>query len=215
MGRRARQLTFAEFGVQFIRHAVTPDVLGQNLARLVPPEQTLTLSSPTAIEVNARTTVGAVRQLPEGDPERELAFEVPLQSHLVLHVSLMLGQERYGAVAETTLRLTARALAPLTIQVDAEPVGADQVAVSSEGLGNWFDLVKRFGGLDDAIRSQVARMIDLQIEQSRRERTIDVRRLIALATAPEVLAPRRRRRPRRAAQEQLAALAYGLGEPDL
>jgi len=101
--------------------------------------------------------------------------------------------------------LSARTLAPLTIQIDCEPVAPEQIGVASEGDGNWLDLTKRLGVLDSAIRQQVAEMINQHIRDSHHLRTIDVRRLIALSAAqrsgagePAPAAPRagRKKAPR-------------------
>ena len=179
MARRTRDLSFAEFGQQFIERAVTPEMIGKSLAQIVPTEQRITLASPTAIAIDARTTIGDVARLPHNAAEHELIFDAPLAVHLSLAVDMLVTREQYAAVATTCLRLIARTRAPLTIYVDCMSVTPEQIAVASEGQGNWFDLVKRFGMLDAAIRQQVARIVNQHIEASRPRRTIDVRKLIA------------------------------------
>jgi hypothetical protein len=175
-------------------HGVTPEVIAGRLRQIVPPEQELTLEQPTTIVINARTTLGAVERLAESDRGRELVFGVPLQVHLMLGVDLMLTREHYEASAATDLHLAARAYTPLTIRVECGPILPDQITVTSAGLDNWLDLVKRFGVLDDAIKQQVAAMINRQVEASRAQRTIDVRTLIrtAMEVTGMVEAPKRR-----------------------
>jgi hypothetical protein len=178
MPKRRKQLTFAEFGQQFLERAVTLDVIARTLGRVVPTEQQFVLNAPARVEVMARTQIGAIARQPSDAPDRELVFAVPLQIHLALTVGMLVAEERYTALATTSLRLVARTLAPLTIQIDCDPVLLDDVAVASEGDGNWFDLAKRFGVLDSAIQQQVASMIDQHVHESRHMRTIDVRKLI-------------------------------------
>lgn len=179
MAKRARPLTFAEFGQQFMVYAVTSDVIQQSLRHIVPREQQLTLSSPSTVRIDARTTIGDVVPRPTDRPEQELGFEVHLSIRLTLAVNMLVGQEQYAAVATTRLRLMVGILAPLTIFIDCAPVTADQVIVASEGQGNWFDLVKRLGILDAAIQQQVATIVNEHIQSSKAKRRIDVRKLIA------------------------------------
>ena len=179
MAKSVKQLSFDEFGRQFMERAVTPQLIGRSLAQIVPSQQQLTISAPAKVIVVARTELGAVERLPGDAPDRELCFAVPLRVHLALAVDLIVGHERYMALAQTRLRLSARTFAPLTIQIDCDPAEPGRITVASEGNGNWFDLAKRFGVLDDAIQEQVAAMINQHIHDSKHLRTIDVRKLIA------------------------------------
>jgi hypothetical protein len=176
-----KPITFAEFGQRLIEYAVTPEVVAQRLLLIVPQEQRLELTNPARIVVHAQTETGAVTRLADGDASRELRFSAPIVVHLILDVDLLLTSERYAARAETSLSLVAQTLTPLTIHVACAPVTAEQIAVTSEGQGNWLDLVKRFGVLDAEIREQVATIINQHIDASHTFRTIDARPLIRAA----------------------------------
>jgi len=179
MGKRCKQLTFTEFGQQFIEHAMTPEIIRATLARIIPEEQQFIIANPTSVTIHARTMIEDILHLPYEAAGDELVFEVPLAIHLALWVNMLVGQEQYTAVATTRLRLAARVCTPLVLKIDCPPVDPGQIMVASEGQGNWFDLLKRFGLLDVAIRQQVADMANQHIEQSRRHRRIDLRKLIA------------------------------------
>lgn len=176
-----KPITFAEFGQRLIEYAVTPEMVTQRLHMIVPQEQRLELTNPTRIVVHAQTEIGAVTRLTEGDANHELRFGVPLITHLIFDVDLMLTSERYAARAETSLSLVTQTLTPLTIHVACALVTAEQISVTSEGQGNWLDLVKRFGVLDAEIREQVATIINQHVEASHTHRTIDARPLIRAA----------------------------------
>lgn len=201
MPKATRPLSFAEFGHQFIRQALTPELIGSTLARVVPAEQRINLLAPTPIEVHARTELGVALLEPPEAPEHELVFRVPLVIHLALTINLLVGAEQYQARANTQLRMVGRARAPLTIVVDCPPVSPEQVSVESEGSGNWFDLAKRIGGLDVTIQQQVAAMVNQQIAASQQLRTIRLRPLITrFGREHGASAPRRRARSVKAAR---------------
>jgi hypothetical protein len=178
MGKRNKQLTFKEFGQRFMQHAMTPEIIRASLAKIVPEEQQLIITSPTTVTIHTRTMIEDIVQLPDASEHDELVFDVPLAIHLTLGVDLFVGQEQYTALAATRLRLTARLCSPLMMWIDCAPVEPEQITVTSEGQDNRFDLVKRFGLLDPAIRQQVAEITNQHIQRSQRQRRIDVRKLI-------------------------------------
>ena len=178
MGKRNKQLTFNEFGQRFMQHAMTPEIIRASLAQIVPEEQQFTITSPTTVTIHTRTVIGDIVQLPDASERDELVFDAALAIHLVLGVDLLVGQEQYTALAATRIRLAARLCSPLMLWIDCAPVEPEQITVASEGQDNRFDLVKRFGLLDPAIRQQVADITNQHIQRSQRQRRIDVRKLI-------------------------------------
>lgn len=186
MGKRSKQLTFMEFGEQFMQHAVTPAIIRESPGTIVPEQQRMLISSPVPITIHARTVIEDVIQQPGVGTGDELAFEVPLAIHLALSIDMVVGQEQYLALARTRLRLAARVYTPLMLKIDCLLVAPDQIAVASEGQGNWLDLVKRFGLLDTAIRTQVADITNQHIQRSQSHRRIDLRKLITAAATSKI-----------------------------
>lgn len=174
MTEQTRPITFAEFGQRFMEQAFGPDVIKQAMDVVVPKEQRISTGGPSPVEVVAQIALGDVLPSPTEVPSQELRYEVPVAVRMSLSVGLLLAQEQYEAAASTRLRLVIRTYMPLMVYVEVEPLSADEIAVATEGQGNWLDLVKRVGVLDTVIRQQLASAINEQLEANQSERMIDM-----------------------------------------
>jgi hypothetical protein len=170
-------MTFAEFGERFFHLVVTEDLIEKSLAGALRPDIEIDEKDPK-VTGNGTVTLGRVTERRSSQPERELVFEAPLSIRLKLYVEIKigvrLGQENFEISADVPLRLFVHAVEELAIHIDVPNVKPDDVKLIAESKGNWLDLAKKFGDLENKLKTKIAEQINSKVEGSAEMRTKDV-----------------------------------------
>ena len=156
------EISYEEFGANFVAHVVTPERVGETIARLAGDEIAvgpMEAGPGGAASVMATGRVGAIR--PQVNLKRErLSFDAVIPIELHLDVRLAGVSHRFSGRIEVPLRLDVRAVAPVMLMIDVEPITSDDVRVSLEAEGLRSRILQRIGDVDEEVRRAVADMVN-------------------------------------------------------
>ena len=174
-------ISYEQFGVNFVRHAVTADRLKAEVADLAGDSFHIGPMSvgPGGVAVaKADGTIGSpeVERLPGLD----IRFEAKLPIVLNLEVRVAGVPQRYRGDIEVSLWLTVRTVEPLVILIEVAPVEAGHVTVDLESDGMSAGVLQRVGNIDEEVRTQVVRVVNDRVnaDKARASREIDVATMI-------------------------------------
>lgn len=177
-----QRVTFAAFGYEFLNQALSERTLQQRLdaaiPRQVPVNQGEGFGSATG-----RARVGScyVRRLVSdrlADPNSQISFDVTIPLQLTLFVNLSIAQENYEMTAHVHLRIWVETQAPLAIFIDALPVPPAAVTLEVRNAGNWINLARNAGGLEDKVKAAIASSFTAEWQKTGAQRLVDVGGLI-------------------------------------
>ena len=185
-------VSYAEFGEQFFRRAVTAErVLGAvNLLAGQPIAfGPIGVGPGRLAKVAARGDIGAAAiDEVAGD---QVAFRVVLPVSLSFEIDLGIEVHRFTAMLTVPLVLTARALDRLKVFLDITPPEPQEIGIELRAGGLRASVLQRVAGVEGEVRRFVAGYIVREIEKPyvTSARTIDV--LAAIEMAWERIGPHR------------------------
>lgn len=177
-------VTYAEFGEQFFRHAVSEKRLLQAVELLA--GQPIVLK-PTAVgpgrlvKLSARGGIGEATAEPvSGD---EVGHVVRLPVDLGLAVDFGLEVHRFDARLDVPLVVTVRAVSRLRVYLDVTPPTADEIRIDLQAQGLRASVVQRVAGFEGEVRRFVASFIARELKKPhvRAARLFDVAEAIDAA----------------------------------
>lgn len=174
--------TYAEFGEQFMIHAVTEQRVLNGVASLAgrPVEFGPVGVGPAGlVKASASGQVGQPT-LVRGEGELvSFALELPVDLHMLIDFGLE--KTRFTADVMVRLALAARVARPLYIVIDVEPPTRDNVQVSVHADGLRASVLQIVGRVDAEVRRAVAKYVARELQKPRiqQARVIDVAAALA------------------------------------
>ena len=156
-------LDYRRFGEAFILNAVTPERIVDAVARIAGDVVEL---GPIKAGPGGRATVNARGRL--GEPSADeagaepLAYEVRVPVDVSLEVEVR-GVNRYDATGHIPLRLEVRAVEPLAIVIDVQPVRAADIEFDIHARGVQAKLLGRAGDVAGELRRHTADYVNERI----------------------------------------------------
>ena len=174
-------MSYEQFGVNFIHHAVTADRIKASITGLAGKD---IVSGPSPAgpggiaSAKAVGRIGEVRVAPH--PGDLVSFRALLPIDLDLEIRLGPVSNAYKGLVEVPLSLTVHVVQPLTIQIEIKPITGSDVQVDMRPANAGADLLKRVGDIDSEVRGEVARIVNekMDTKEARASRIIDVAVLI-------------------------------------
>ena len=182
------EITYEQLGVNFITHVVTPERVAATIAHVAGDEVRvgpMNAGPGGAASVTATGILGTVTATNawRGGP---LSFDATIPIDLALDVRLAGASHRYKGMLSIALRISLRALAPVTLAFDIDPVLPEDVGVKLSADGMRAKVLQRLGGIDDEVRRAVASTVTERLgsEAAQAVRMIDVLRYVGDAWKP-------------------------------
>lgn len=174
-------MSYEQFGVNFIRHAVTAERIRASISDLAGRDITSgpNPAGPGGIaSAKAVGRIGEVRVTPV--PNDLVTFRAVLPIDLDLEIRLGPVSNHYRGLVEVPLSLTVHVTQPLTIRIEIKPITGSDVQVDMRPANAGADLLKRVGDIDSEVRAEVAWMVNekMDTDQARASRIIDVAALV-------------------------------------
>lgn len=174
-------MSYEQFGVNFVRHAVTAERIKASITGLAGTDITSGPSSAGPGGIATATSVGRVgevRVVPE--PGDLLGFRAVLPIDLDLDIKIGPLSNRYKGLVEVPLIMTVRTAQPLMIVIEIKPVHGSDISVDIRPANSGADLLQKVGNIDGEVRAEVARIVNdkMNTEAARAERVIDVAAVI-------------------------------------
>jgi hypothetical protein len=169
--------SYAEFGEQFFRIAVTEDRI---LAALSGLSQQSFDFGPMGVgpgrlaKVSATGLVGSPDLVRVDGTHIGFRLAIPVDARFV--VDLGIDQHRFQAALVVNLSLTARPALPLHVVIDVTPPTRDDVTVTMQSASVRASLLRLVAGIDDELRRFVAKYVARELDKPamRAARQIDV-----------------------------------------
>jgi hypothetical protein len=183
------EITYEHFGVNFVRHVVTPERVAATIGRLAGGE---VKAGPMSAGPGGAASVTATGRIAEVDvravpAKGRRAFEAFIPIELELEVRVAGGLHRYRGRVRVPLNLRVRAVAPVTLIIDVDPVLSDKVEVELSAEGVRAKALQRLGNVDDQVRRTVASIVNerLASDAAREARNLDILSFVDRAWNPE------------------------------
>lgn len=173
-----------------MRLVLTSDLLVQEFRAAIPPgglEAVETVDGFT-VEYRAQLTNVSVKRnsITRLHPQPALhgyRFHFTATFALSLTINILQGlKETFDMVGIIPITLEAQAYRPLQLFVAYEKLKEEQIELSIE-KGQWHDLARRFGGLEDKARRKIADRVNSILSGNERQRTVDLLEMIGRAVA--------------------------------
>jgi hypothetical protein len=182
------EISYEQFGVNFVTRVVTPGRVGATIARLAGREVhagPMPAGPGGAASVTATGRIGEI--LPRIDfTSDRLAFEATIPVELQLEVRVAGAAHRYRGRVDVPLRLGVRAVDPVTLVIDVEPVQPDRVTVELSADGLRARVLQRLGNVDDEVRRAVVDIVNgrLASDEAAAARVLDILGYVDKAWTP-------------------------------
>lgn len=182
------EITYERFGVNFVRHVVTPERVAETIARVSGGEVNagpMAAGPGGAASVTAKGRIGDIEVRVASAKER-LAFDAVIPIDLQLEVRVAGTAHRYRGQVRVPLQLRVRAVEPVTLVIDVDPVLSDKVEVELSATGMRAKFLQRLGGMDDEVRRSVAGIVNerLASDPARDVRNLDILSFVDDAWSP-------------------------------
>ncbi|MFY9587336.1 MAG: hypothetical protein WAT66_07775 [Actinomycetota bacterium] len=156
------EISYEEFGANFVANIVTPERVGATIERLAGEELAvgpMQAGPGGAASVMATGRIGPIRPQVVLTRER-LSFDAVIPIELNLDVRVAGVSHRYTGSVDVALRLDVRAVAPVMLIIDVNTVTADDVKVRLEAEQLRARFLQRIGDVDEEVRRAVAEMVN-------------------------------------------------------
>jgi len=156
------EITYEEFGVNFVKHVVTPDRVAGTISRLAGGEVKagpMPAGPGGAASVTASGRIGDIVARASSASGR-LAFEAVIPIELLLEVRVAGADHRYRGRVNVPLSLRVRAVGPVTLIIDVDPVLSDKVEVELSADGVRAKVLQRLGNVNEEVRQTVATIVN-------------------------------------------------------
>jgi hypothetical protein len=182
------EISYEQFGVNFVTYVVTPERVGATIARLAGSgveAGPMPAGPGGAASVTATGRIGEIRPRIDFTSDR-LAFEATIPIDLQLEVRVAGAAHRYRGRVEVPLRLGVRAVDPVTLVIDVEPVQVDQVTVELSADGLRAKLLQRLGDVDSEVRRTVVSIVNQRLasDEAAAARVLDILGYVDKAWTP-------------------------------
>jgi hypothetical protein len=179
--------TYAEFGQEFFRTAVTEERILAAVGGLAGDTFTfgpLAVGPGRIAKVNATGRIREPSIRPVAGDEVRFRLTIPVDVRLVVH--LPLDEHPFHADVLVHLALTARAARPLRVVIDIAPPTRDDVEVQLRGETVRASLLKAVAGVEGELKRFVAKYVAREIQKPHiaQARDIDVAARISGAWQP-------------------------------
>jgi hypothetical protein len=174
-------ISYEQFGVNFVRHAVTAERIRASLVEQSGDNVDVgpTPAGPGGIATATSTgRIGDIRVTPE--PGDLMRFKAVIPIELELEVKLGPVANRYKGLVEVPLSLTVRTAQPLNIVIEISQINGSDVRVDLRSMSAGADMLQKVGNIDAEVKAQVARTVNerMDTEKARAARVIDVAALV-------------------------------------
>ncbi len=155
-----RSLDYRQFGEAFVLQAVTPERVVAMVSRIAGATVAL---GPIRAGPGGRATVNATGRIGEPSADEEgadplvYAVRLPIDVDLEVKVGTV---NRYAATGIVDLRLTVRAVAPLALHIDVDPVRPEHINFHIRAHGVQARLLGRAGDVDGELRRHAAEYVN-------------------------------------------------------
>jgi hypothetical protein len=182
------EISYERFGANFVQHVVTPERIAATIARVSGGEVNagpMAAGPGGAASVTATGSIGEIEVRVASAKDR-LAFEAVIPIDLQLDVRVAAADHRYRGRVRVPLQLRVRAVEPVTLVIDVDPVLSDKVEVELSATGMRAKFLQRLGGMDDEVRRAVAGIVNerLASEPAREVRNLDILSFVDRAWNP-------------------------------
>jgi hypothetical protein len=172
------EITFEELGVNFVTNVVTPQRVAETIAHVagrevkVGPMNAGPGGAASVSAVGAVGTVTAVNVFRAGP----LSFDATIPIDINLEVRVAGASHRYTGKLTVPLHITLRAIAPVILRFDIDPVRAEEVGVALSAEGLRAKVLQKIGDMDDEVRRAVASTVTERLgsPQAMAAREIDI-----------------------------------------
>ena len=183
------EITYEQFGANFVKHVVTPERVAGTISRLAGDEVKacpLPAGPGGAASVIASGRIGDIVAR-ASSASRRVAFEAVIPIDLLLEVRVAGADHRYRGRVKAPLTLRVRAVAPVTLIIDVDPVLSDKVEVELSADGVRAKVLQRLGNVNEEVRQRVATIVNerLTSEAAREARHLDILSFVDKAWSPE------------------------------
>jgi hypothetical protein len=174
------QVNFDVFGHAFLYCAITSRLIGtkiDKMPRQIPKPLT---DLPMGATGQATVTLGGCSVT--GQPDRGFQVTLPLHIDMSIH-ALAVINESYSILATLPLHIGVQTWVPqdhsfgLWIYIPVAPIQGSEIALTVTPE-SWTNLVQRFAGLEDQVRTQVAQAVNDAVNQSDASRWFDIYKII-------------------------------------
>jgi hypothetical protein len=183
-------ISYEQFGLNFLEHAVTAERIGGALAAVAGD---VIRVGPMAVGPASAATVDAEGRIGAPAIERQdtspLTFAAVLPVELSLDVKVAGVNHHYDARLRVPLRLTIRTAEPITLVIDVARVSSRDIDVRLHADGMRAKVLSRLGNVEEEIRRQVARFVRERVDspQGEQARRVEILPLIDRAWTPEAI----------------------------
>ena len=182
------EISYEEFGANFVAQVVTPERVGATIERLAGEELAvgpMEAGPGGAASVMATGRIGPIRPQVVLNRER-LAFDAVIPIELNLDVRVAGVSNRYRGSVDVPLHLEVRAVAPVMLVIDVSPVTPEAVTVRLEAEQLRARFLQRVGDVDDEVRRAVAEMVNerLNSPEAQEVRVYDILRIAEGSLGP-------------------------------
>lgn len=171
------EISFEELGVNFVTHVVTPERVAATIAHVAGSEVKvgpMNAGPGGAASVSAVGRIGTVTAV--NTWRSPLSFDATIPIDISLDVRIAGASHRYSGSLTVPLHITLRALAPVILRFDIDPVQPDEVGVELSAEGIRAKVLQRIGDIDEEVRRAVASTVTERLDspQARAVREIDI-----------------------------------------
>ena len=160
------EISYEQFGVNFVTKVVTPERVAATIGRVSGTEVNagpMQAGPGGAASVTATGRIGEITAQVSFRQER-LGFDATIPIDLQLDVRVAGAGHKYRGELMVALRLSVRAVEPLSLMIDVDPVRAEDVTVKLHAEGVRAKFLQRLGGIDDEVRRTVASIVAERLE---------------------------------------------------
>jgi hypothetical protein len=183
------EITYEEFGANFVKHVVTPERVAGTISRLAGGE---VKAGPMPAGPGGAASVTASGQIGEivaraSSAGGRLSFEAVIPIDLLLEVRVAGADHRYRGRLNVPLTMRVRAVAPVTLIIDVDPVLSDKVEVELSADGVRAKVLQRLGNVNEEVRRTVSTIVNERLTSAaaREARHLDILSFVDKAWNPE------------------------------
>lgn len=189
-------LSYAEFGEQFIRRAVTAERIQLELTGLLSePIEGSVSKLPAEMLVGDYTfTLKSVQVTAVSERQPEVGFRMRINGSLALKVKILGMSLRFTLDVHIRLSQKVKTYAPVIVKLETSEIMRDDVSIDVDSHGVPEGLLDKLNIIEPAVKDQMVDEVNVRINSGAIAAacTIDVLRLaenMSLSPSPETLSP--------------------------